>query len=672
MTGLAANRRRRPSADIRRRKDYGVPLRQILRLAPWGIRARIFHNLRQRVLPLVAPERRLHLARQFVPLSYPAQLPSMRNADNAPRMRVRTGQGWITARRDETASPADVRRHNLDRVVDALDAAGIDYFRVPAKLFRRTAVAVPLKDRAAVLPLLDAVAAHDGGLLRVVEPVARRWPRGGARRQRREARIVQVCWPVTDPHGSMALAHEYACDVEFWHEKNGHLVGPRPNPVADVVPLDDPVTVAPESTFSAFYDVAATSTYRTRELFTGISPERVGFPVDVVYTWVDGGDPEWLASKSAALGDNEWLAGVNGQAANSSRFQSRDELLYSLRSLHCFAPWVRRVFVVTADQVPAWLDLAHPRITVVSHREVFGDTGQLPTFNSQAIESRLHRIPGLSEHFLYLNDDVFFGRPVTPDLFFTPGGLTRFFPSSAVVDSAPVSPNDPPVNSAGKNNRALIKEAFGRILTRKMMHTPHPSRRSVIAEIEERFAEHVEATASHQFRHPDDISLLSSLQQYYAYLTGRATSGSIKYMYTDLADSATPFRLAEMLRRRHLDVFCLNDTDSDTAVAAEQAGILGDFLPAYFPFRAPFELTEPRSATYSDGPGAAVPAQSDRHPTPTADVPAQATKPAAKPTSRQAAKPAARPATRPGGKSAGRPASRAKPAAGSAAAPTDA
>jgi hypothetical protein len=409
--------------------------------------------------------------------------------------------------------------------------------------------------------------------------------------------VVRVCWPVTDPHGSLLLGAEFGCDVEFWRTDGDHLVGPRTNPVADVVPVDEPVTTAPESVFSAFAPIGDDVRYRTREIFTMTSPDRVAFPIDVVYTWVDGSDPAWQARKAAALGDNSWLARVNRQAANDSRFSSRDELRFSLRSLHCFAPWVRRVFIVTDDQVPGWLDVDHPDVTVVDHREVFGDTGRLPTFNSQAIESRLHRIPGLSEHFLYLNDDVFFGHPVTPDLFFTPGGLTRFFPSGALVDSAPRQPTDPPVNSAGKNNRELIKKAFGRVLTRKMMHTPHPSRRSVIEEIEKRFAEHVEATAAHQFRHPDDISLLSSLQQYYAYLTGRAAPGSIRYLYTDLADPVTPFRLAELLRSRHLDVFCLNDTDSDPATAIEQTELLSEFLPAYLPFTSPFELANPRPGT---------------------------------------------------------------------------
>jgi Stealth protein CR2, conserved region 2/Stealth protein CR3, conserved region 3/Stealth protein CR1, conserved region 1/Stealth protein CR4, conserved region 4 len=604
--------------DIRR-KDDGVHLRRILRLAPWGVRTRIFTTVEERVLPRVAPEQRLRVARRVVPLSHPPQLPTMRVVAGAATMRVRAAQGWVTARRDAAASPAAVRQANLDRVVAALDAGGVDWFRIPAKAMRHTAVAVPAKERARVVALLEQLTASDDGLFQVVKPA------GGKRKADRKADVVRVCWPVTDPHGSLLLGADLGCDVEFWREQDGTLVGPRSNPIADVVAADEPVVTAAETVFSAFSSAHGTTQYRTREIFTMVSPDRIDFPIDAVYTWVDGNDPAWQARKAAALGDNDWVARVSGQTANDSRYASRDELRYSLRALHCFAPWVRRIFIVTDDQVPAWLDTDHPQITIVSHREIFGDTGRLPTFNSQAIESRLHRIPGLSEHFLYLNDDVFLGRPVTPELFFTPGGLTRFFPSAALVDSAPRSDADAPVNSAGKNNRRLIQEAFGRVLTRKMMHTPHPSRRSVIREIEQRFAEHVEATASHQFRHPDDISLLSSLQQYYAYLTGRATPGDIRYLYTDLANPATPFQLAKLLRHRHLDAFCLNDTDSDPAAAAEQAGLLADFLPAYLPFVSPFELAHPRPATAPPPPArpaaapapgrqlsVSLPAQSDR------------------------------------------------------------
>ena len=536
-------------------------LRRILRHAPWPVRRRALNLVQRRLLPRVAPDRRLRAARSWVPM-VPAPVPG-------------------NPVRDDTASPASVRRWNVDRVVTALDAAGVDWFRVPAKSFTHTAVAVPEADRARVVSLLERIVAADAGVLETVT-----------------AGVLRVSRPVADSGGCLVLGAEYGCEVEFWQERDGNLIGPRSNPVADVVPVDEPITFAPEPVLSDFCAPDDTTTkYRTRQVFTLAGPDRVDFPIDVVYTWVDGSDPVWLERKARALGDNTWVTGVNAQTANNSRFASRDELRYSMRALHCFAPWVRRIFLVTDNQVPAWLDTEQDRVTVVSHREVFGDTGVLPTFNSQAIESRLHRIPGLGEHFLYLNDDVILGRPVTPDMFFTPGGLTRFFPSTALVDSAPRTPDDAPVNCAGKNNRRLIQEAFGRVLTRKMMHTPHPSRRSVIAEIEDRFREHVDATAAHQFRHPDDISLLSSLQQYYAYLTGRAAPGQIRYMYTDLADGRTPFRLARLLRNRHLDAFCLNDTDSDPAVAAEQEALLAEFLPAYLPFRAPFELERPRART---------------------------------------------------------------------------
>jgi hypothetical protein len=401
--------------------------------------------------------------------------------------------------------------------------------------------------------------------------------------------------------------------VEFWRESGGHLVGPRGNPVADMVAVDGPVVSAPERVFGAFAPAADMTGWRTREVFTMVSADRVMFPVDVVYTWVDGDDPAWRERKSRALRDNAWVARVSRHTANPSRFTSRDELRYSLRALHCFAPWVNRIFLVTDDQLPGWLDTDHPGITVVGHRDVFGTTGRLPTFNSHAIESRLHRIPGLSEHFLYLNDDVFLGRPVVPELFFTPGGLARFFPSTALVDSAPPRRGDAPVNAAGKNNRRLIQASFGRVLIRKMMHTPHPARRSVIAEVEDRFPTEIAATAGHQFRHPDDISLLSSLQQYYGYLTGRAVPGEIAYMYADLADASAPFKLARLLRNRNLDAFCLNDTDADADAAAVQEGLLAEFLPAYLPFASPFELAPWRTrAAASDPPRIVVGRQASR------------------------------------------------------------
>ena len=92
---------------------------------------------------------------------------------------------------------------------------------------------------------------------------------------------------------------------------------------------------------------------------------------------------------------------------------------YSLRSIEKFAPWILKVFIVTNGQVPDWLDANHPKVQIIPHELIFPNKSVLPTFSSSAIEMNLHRIPGLSEHFIYFNDDVFLGQPVYPYDFYT-------------------------------------------------------------------------------------------------------------------------------------------------------------------------------------------------------------------------------------------------------------
>jgi len=75
-------------------------------------------------------------------------------------------------------------------------------------------------------------------------------------------------------------------------------------------------------------------------------------------------------------------------------FTQLQELRYSLRSLERYAPWVRHVYLVTNGQIPYWLDLENPRLTVVTHDQIFLNLSHLPTFSSPAIESHIHRLVG--------------------------------------------------------------------------------------------------------------------------------------------------------------------------------------------------------------------------------------------------------------------------------------
>ena len=82
--------------------------------------------------------------------------------------------------------------------------------------------------------------------------------------------------------------------------------------------------------------------------------------------------------------------------------------------------------------MPSWLDTDHPDLTVVTHSQLFPNQSHLPTFSSPAIESHLHRLPGLAQHFIYFNDDVMLGAPTYPDDFKSLSDGTKIFLSWGV------------------------------------------------------------------------------------------------------------------------------------------------------------------------------------------------------------------------------------------------
>jgi hypothetical protein len=519
-------------------------------------------------------------------------LAHMRVADHA---LVRTVHGVVVAQVRTDLAPLLARQHTLTATTTTLAAGGVAFFCVRGYGDLSTAVAVDERDRTAVMRALRSASRRSPSYL---ADVVERRPgalRSGRRRRtyRRLSRAgtVRLVRFFTDPTGSLVLGEDAGCDIEFWRERAGRWQSPRPNRAADVVTGVASTVHVPESALSRLVgpETPGLLTLPSRPEMLGDLIDDITFPIDVVYTWVDGADPAWRSRRDAVRG--LVTEDLNHQSANESRYISRDELRYSLRSLHLYAPWVRHIWIVTDEQTPAWLDTQHPRVSLVSHKELFAARGTLPTFNSHAIETQLHHIDPLSEHFLYFNDDVLLGRPVIPQLFFQANGLTKLFPSRAKVDPGQVDVvADIPSTAAGKNNRELVQEAFGRSLTFKMKHVPHALRRGILSEMDTRFADRVNRTARHQFRHPDDISMASSLYQHYAYLTGRAAIDTISYMYVDLAAADTPGLLRLALAKRNFDVYCLNDTDTDPASMRRQEKVLREFLTAHYPVPAPWEL----------------------------------------------------------------------------------
>eukprot|EP01147_Barroeca_monosierra_P004364 gene4364-6652_t len=163
--------------------------------------------------------------------------------------------------------------------------------------------------------------------------------------------------------------------------------------------------------------------WNSKPEITRTSSKQFRFPIDVVITWVDGNDPEWkegYRNASRALGRCVDL----DRAPNSDYVH--DELYYNLRGLIKNMPWVRQVFIATQKpQKPSYIEELNtnaPFPIKVVHHDAFIPDKFLPTYESSWIELFLDRIPGLSEHFIYLNDDMFVINPLQPSQFFTTSG----------------------------------------------------------------------------------------------------------------------------------------------------------------------------------------------------------------------------------------------------------
>ena len=140
--------------------------------------------------------------------------------------------------------------------------------------------------------------------------------------------------------------------------------------------------------------------------------------IDFVIAWVDGNDPQWQAQKRKCLATCLKDESILDQG--DYRYRDWDLLHYWFRAVEKYAPWVRRIHFVTCGQIPAWMNVNHPKLHIVNHKDYIPEA-YLPTFNSHTIELNMHRIEGLAEQFVYFNDDMYITRPVYPEDFFVKG-----------------------------------------------------------------------------------------------------------------------------------------------------------------------------------------------------------------------------------------------------------
>ena len=209
--------------------------------------------------------------------------------------------------------------------------------------------------------------------------------------------------------------------------------------------------------------------------------------IDFVITWVDGSDEGWLAKKRAFAEGQDFIEKPSSTkkqtfAENQPLFEKQpfiekprfdssdlrfrndfDFLKYWFRGVEKFAPWVNRIFFITAGHLPDWLNLQHPKLKIIRHSD-FIPQEFLPTFNSHTIENNLYRITELSENFVYFNDDFYLLRRTRPEDFFKEGqyqGKTQLLPraffSENILINNPCRDIFPYIQM---NNMALVNQDY--------------------------------------------------------------------------------------------------------------------------------------------------------------------------------------------------------------------
>lgn len=318
-------------------------------------------------------------------------------------------------------------------------------------------------------------------------------------------------------------------------------------------------------------------------------------PIDIVYTWVNSDDESWQQRKLKRLATHEQADKVQSHSNDKVRFLDNNELLYSLRSVTTYMKGIRKIFIVTDDQTPEFLSENSKFIQVIDHEEIFKDPSHLPTYNSHAIGSQLHRIPHLSNKYLYFNDDIMVGKALTRQTFFDEYDRAKcFFSSRVSIPASTVSEYYSSVDNAAINNRQVIDKHFGRNTTRKFKHTPIAALKDVMQCIEDKFPEAFEITTANPLRSQNDFSLAGSFYFHYGLNIGRVYPASISYRYLNLSTPGFNTAIAGVSSQKEAtrpDIFCVNSS-MDSDIYPVNARTFNKVMQQIYPLKGKYEKSD--------------------------------------------------------------------------------
>ena len=329
--------------------------------------------------------------------------------------------------------------------------------------------------------------------------------------------------------------------------------------------------------------------------------------IDFVVIWVDGGDPIWQAKKA----EYSKSVDTSKKSMNSVKaYRDWGTFKYWFRGVEKFAPWVNKVYLVTDQQKPSWLNIASEKLVLVDHSDILRKD-YLPVFSANPIESNIHRIPGLSEHFVFFNDDVYLTSPVEPTDFFSEDGLPKY--NTAL---SPIIPERYGTGHFKVNDMEIVTSYFsrdeilknGKFLSFKQglknivktllyrnskficgfweNHLTHPLLKSTMELVWEKETAILEKTSASRVRNPSDTN--GWLCKYWQIASGKYEVANPKLgglFSLDHADSD----FWKLLHSGKYKIMCINDGFN----VQDEEKVMVDFIKAMdqlFPEKSSFEL----------------------------------------------------------------------------------
>ena len=281
--------------------------------------------------------------------------------------------------------------------------------------------------------------------------------------------------------------------------------------------------------------------------------------IDLVLLYVDSSREKWQKLYRATC------CKKGRTKVEPHRYRENIPLKYMLRAIEKNCPFIRTVFLIVQDrdQVPEYVKESE-HLKIVEHKEIIPEK-LLPTYNSNTIEMYMCNIPGLSEHFIHVNDDMYPCKPMEESDFFDENGNPKI-----KVYLKQQLPNRYRVTL--KNSEMLVKNVLGirdSLVTDRAYyrdcHSWNPMKKSIWNKLHTEKGKAIQASCS-TFRELKNLT--QQICTYYSYFSNEFSEREINTQYFSL--NCLLSDIMDGLKNNH--IVCINDgrvtADYDKYMAA--------------------------------------------------------------------------------------------------------